>query len=318
MPTRRQALTLMGAFAMWPLAPRLAIPAAAFSKIENSGFYRFKLGDLEITALSDGTLPLPLAKIYRNKAESELQKQLDANFLGTEPHVSINAFLINDGQRLVLVDAGTGTLFGPIAGKLISHLSNAGYQPSQIDAVVLTHIHADHTGGLTIEGKRQYPNADVHIAEREYDFWINRLTNVAHTPELEKDFASAKAALAPYISADRVRLFKDNAPPIPGFGSILRPGHTPGHSSIVVSSKGERLVIWGDIIHGDYIQFDDPDVYVTFDVDGREAVKTRAVALEEAAQQKYLVAGAHIPFPGIGHVVRDETMFGFIPLNYSE
>lgn len=318
MPTRRQALTLLAASAMLPLAPRLAFPAAAFSKISNSGFYRFKLGDLEITALSDGTMPLPLAKIYQNKAEGELQKQLDANFLGTKTHVSINAFLIKDGKRLVLVDAGTGTLFGPIAGKLLSHLANAGYRPSEIDAVVLTHIHADHTGGLTIEGNRLYPEADIHVAKREYDFWINRSTGSTPRPELDKDFATAKAALAPYISADRIRLFEDNAPPLPGFGSILRPGHTPGHSSIVISSKGENLVIWGDIIHGDYIQFDDPNVYVTFDVDGHEAVKTRAIALEEAAQQKYLVAGAHIPFPGIGHVVRDETMYGFIPLNYSE
>lgn len=318
MPTRRQALTLFAASAMLPLAPRLAFPAAAFSKIANSGFYRFKLGDLEITALSDGTMPLPMAKIYQNKAEGDLQEQLDVNFLGNEPHISINAYLINDGKRLVLVDAGTGSLFGPIAGKLISHMAKAGYKPSEVDAVVLTHIHADHTGGLTVEGKPQYPNAKLHIAEREYDFWIKRTTNVEHTPELERDFATAKAALSPYISADRISLFKDNAPPIPGFGSILRPGHTPGHSSIVISSKGENLVIWGDIIHGDYIQFDDPNVYVTFDVDGHEAVKTRAIALEDAAQQKYLVAGAHIPFPGIGHVVRDETMYGFIPLNYSE
>ncbi|MBD8893592.1 MBL fold metallo-hydrolase [Roseibium litorale] len=318
MTTRRQALSLLAASAMLPLAPRIAFPAAAFSQVANSGFYRFMLGDLEITAISDGTMPLPLAKIYQDEAEDKLQQELDANFLGTKPHVSINAFLINDGKRLVLVDAGTGTLFGPVAGKLISHLANAGYQPPQIDAIVLTHIHADHSGGLTVDGIPQYPNADIHVAESEYDFWINRSARPKQLQELEADFTRLKASLDPYIKADRIRLFKENTPPLPGFDSIPRPGHTPGHSSIVISSKGQKLVIWGDIVHGDYIQFDDPDVYVTFDVDGHEAVKTRAIALEEAAEQKYLVAGAHIPFPGIGHVVRDETMYGFIPLNYAE
>ncbi|WVT76219.1 MBL fold metallo-hydrolase (plasmid) [Sinorhizobium chiapasense] len=319
MTTRRQALGLLAATALLPLVPRLAFSAAPFSTVANAGFYRFRFGKYEVTALSDGTLALPMATIYQNEPVDDLQRKLDDNFLGKEPHLSINAYLVNDGERLVLIDAGSGALLGAAAGKLLRHLTASGYGAEQVDAVILTHVHADHSGGLTADGKPQYPNAEIHLADREYRFWIEREGVTSMTEAQKTDFQRAHDALAPYIAAGKVKRFADNADVLPNIGSILRAGHTPGHSSIVLKSDdGQRLVFWGDVIHGDHIQFDAPDVFVTFDVDGAAAVATRAVGLADAADGRYLVAGAHLPFPGIGHVARDETLYRFIPWNYVE
>ena len=319
MTTRRQALGLLAATALLPLVPRLAFSAAPFSTVANAGFYRFRFGKYEVTALSDGTLALPMATIYQNEPVDDLQRKLDDNFLGKEPHLSINAYLVNDGERLVLIDAGSGALLGAAAGKLLRHMTASGYAAEQVDAVILTHVHADHSGGLTVDGKPQYPNAEIHLADREYRFWIEREGVTSMTEAQKTDFQRAHDALAPYIAAGKVKRFADNADVLPNIGSILRAGHTPGHSSIVLKSDdGQRLVFWGDVIHGDHIQFDAPDVFVTFDVDGAAAVATRAVGLADAADGRYLVAGAHLPFPGIGHVARDETIYRFIPWNYVE
>ncbi|KUP90786.1 MBL fold metallo-hydrolase [Tritonibacter horizontis] len=317
MTTRRNMLGFLAGAAALSASPRFAFSAAPFSSVGNSGYYRLKFGRFEITALSDGTLALPMAQIYQNESEGEIQAALDQNFLGSEPHISINAYLVNDGTQLVLIDAGTGTLFGPDAGKLIRHMMVSGYQPEQVDAVLLTHIHADHSGGLTVAGKAVFPNATVYVPQREYAFWINREGLTAPTAEMKTDLQRAQVSLAPYIKTGRVVRFADDADPLPNFGSILRPGHTPGHSSIVLKTEaGEQLVFWGDIIHGDYIQFDSPDIYVSFDVDGAQAAATRRRVLAEAADKHYLVAGAHLPFPGIGRVARDETLYRFVPLNY--
>ncbi|WDZ79998.1 MBL fold metallo-hydrolase (plasmid) [Ensifer adhaerens] len=319
MTTRRQALGLLAATALLPLAPRFAFSAAPFSTVANAGYYRFRFGKFEVTALSDGTLALPMAKIYQNEPEGELQRKLDDNFLGKEPHLSINAYLVNDGERLVLIDAGSGALLGAAAGKLMRHLMASGYQADQVDAVILTHVHADHSGGLIVDGKPQFPNAEIHLADREYRYWIEREGVTTMTEAQKTDFQRAKDALAPYIAAGRVTRFADNANVLPNLGSILRAGHTPGHSSIVLQADdSQRLVFWGDVIHGDHVQFDAPDVFVSFDVDGTAAAATRAVALADAADDRYLVAGAHLPFPGVGHVARDETLYRFVPWNYVE
>lgn len=319
MTTRRSILKFIAAVGITSASTPFALAKAPFSSVANAGYYRFKFGQVEVTALSDGTLPLPMAKIYQDVQEAHVNKILDNNLLGREPHISINAYLINDGERLILIDAGTGSLFGEAAGKLIANLKKSGYSPEQVDAVILTHIHADHSGGLTRDNVSQFPNADVIVPEREYTYWIEKIDIGEVAPEKLEEFEQAEAALRPYLASGRLKRFGPNQPPLPGFGSILRAGHTPGHSSIVVlNTKGEKLVVWGDIIHGDYVQFDEPGIYVSFDVDGTAAAETREAALEEAASERYLVAGAHLPFPGLGYVSRDETLYRWVRQNYVE
>lgn len=296
---------------------RLSFAKAPFQPFQSPGFYRLKLGEIEITALSDGTVPLPLDTLYTNTTEEHARQALAAAFRPTPTQTSINAYLVNTGERLVLIDAGTGTYLGPSLGKLVTNLEASGYRVEDIDDILLTHIHTDHSGGLSADGKRVFPNATVRVNKRDLDFWTDSAAAEKATGALKNQFKEAQESLKPYLDAGKVEPFGDDAEPVPGIGSILRAGHTPGHSSLVVEGGGQTLVFWGDITHGDVLQFDEPGVAIEFDIDQDKAVQTRAVAFEEAADQAYLVAGAHIAFPGIGHVRRDETNYDWVPLNYS-
>lgn len=317
MQTRRSILkstAALGILAAFPLSTAAKAPLMAQ---QAPGYYRMRLGDWEITALSDGTVALPLTQIYQGLSEAEIGAYLKGHFVTDDTEVSVNAYLVNTGERLVLIDAGTGSIMGPSLGKLVTSIEDAGYRAEQIDDVILTHIHADHSGGLTTaEGARVYENAILHVNETEVAFWLEASPQAVADPVLGPQIAQAHANIDPYIAAKKLRSFANDASPLPGIGSIHRPGHTPGHSSIVLESQGEKLVVWGDIAHGDALQFDQPEVTVSFDTDPAHAMETRAQAFAEAADQGYLVAGAHHSFPGIGRIRRDETNFDWVPLTY--
>jgi glyoxylase-like metal-dependent hydrolase (beta-lactamase superfamily II) len=296
--------------------PSTVLAKAAIIGRQAASYYRLNLGDYEITALSDGTVKLPMAKIYRNIKETDAEAYLEGHFQAGDAETSVNAFLINTGEKLVLVDAGTGDLMGPALGKLVANIEASGYKTSEIDHVILTHIHADHSGGLVIGGKRVFENAVLHVNQREADFWLKADAKAKVDKVLGPQIAQAEKCVGPYVEAGKFETFADDAAPIPGFGSVLHAGHTPGHSGIIVESKGEKIIFWGDIAHGDVLQFDQPEVTVDFDVDQKAAATSRAIAFAEAADQKYLVAGAHHAFPGIGHVRRDDSNYDWVPLVY--
>ncbi|WP_157020084.1 MBL fold metallo-hydrolase [Mesorhizobium xinjiangense] len=321
MTTRRSFLQAgLGFFtisAAGALTTRNSRAAAPFARTQAPAFYRMMVGDFEVTALSDGTLPVPLENHFNNTTPDHIDAIFRSVFLRSPVDLSVNAYLFNTGSKLVLVDAGTGELLGSRLGHLVTNLRAAGYKPEQIDDVILTHIHADHSGGLTIGGKPVFANASLHVNRRDAEYWLDP-ANLESAPEAAKSsFREATTSLKPYIEAGRLHAFADNASPVPGFGSILRPGHTPGHSSIVVENTGETFVVWGDIVHGDAVQFDEPNIAIDFDVDSEAAATTRRRALIHAAEQGYLVAGAHLPFPGIGHVRTDSDEFDWVPVNYS-
>ncbi|MBX4931446.1 MBL fold metallo-hydrolase [Rhizobium bangladeshense] len=294
-----------------------ALAKAPLQSFQAPGFYRMKLGSFELTALSDGTIPLPLPELYTNTDAEDARRALAAAFMGTSTDTSVNAFLVNTGERLVLIDAGTGAYLDGALGDLVANLEAAGYKADQIDDIILTHIHTDHSGGLTIKGKPVFANATVHVNKREHAFWMETPVESRPANVPLSYFVEAHESLGPYADAGRVRTFADNASILPGIGSILRAGHTPGHSSIVVESAGAKIVFWGDVTHGNVLQFDEPDVAIQFDTDQSEAICAREAAFADAANGKYLVAGAHIAFPGIGHVRRDATNYEWVPVNYA-
>ncbi|MET3649991.1 MBL fold metallo-hydrolase [Phyllobacterium ifriqiyense] len=319
MPSRRSILkgALSGIIAAPFLAPSLAFAKAPHAVVQAPGFYRFKIGSAEVTALSDGTVALPLAKLYTNISEEHAKSALNEAFLPEMVPTSVNAFLVNTGERLVLIDAGTGAYLGPSLGKLVVNIEASGYKTDDIDDVVLTHIHTDHSGGLISNGKRTFPNATLRVNEREAKFWLSAENAKAAVGIVKQHFGEADQCVTPYVKAGKVETFADNAAPVPGFGSILYKGHTPGHSAITLESEGQKIVFWGDITHGDILQFDEPGVAIEFDIDQTAAIATRDTAFKQAVEGKYLVAGAHIAFPGIGHVRKDSTNYDWLPVNYA-
>jgi glyoxylase-like metal-dependent hydrolase (beta-lactamase superfamily II) len=319
MPSRRSILkgALTGLIAAPFVAPSIAFAKAPYAAVQAPGFYRLKIGSAEVTALSDGTVALPLAKLYTNTSQEQAQSALKEAFLPEIVPTSVNAFLVNTGERLILIDAGTGAYLGPSLGKLVANIEASGYKTDDIDDVVLTHIHTDHSGGLISNGKRTFPNATLRVSEREAKFWLSAENAKAAVGIVKQHFGEADQCVTPYVKAGKFEIFADNAAPVPGLGSILYAGHTPGHSAITLESEGQKIVFWGDITHGDILQFDEPGVAIEFDIDQNAAVAARDIAFRQAVEGKYLVAGAHIGFPGIGHVRKDSTNYDWLPVNYA-
>src|SRR5229473_7217763 len=185
-------------------------------KTQAPGYYRSMLGDFEVTVLSDGTFQADLGKILTNITPKELDTALARSFLKDPVETSVNGFLINTGPKLVLVDTGAGTLFGPTLGKLLSNLKASGYRPEQVDEIYITHMHDDHVGGLSADGKRVFPNAIVRAAQQEADFWLSK-AHMDAAPQDRKDaYQSAMSMLNPYVSAGKFKPFNGDTELVPG------------------------------------------------------------------------------------------------------
>jgi glyoxylase-like metal-dependent hydrolase (beta-lactamase superfamily II) len=312
---RRSFLLAMVSVTLLGLA-MTAQAAAPQIKTQAPGFYRMMLGDAEITVLSDGTAPRDVDKIM-SKPEA-IRQTLARAHQALPIALSINAFLINTGSELILVDTGAGELFGPHSGgRLIANLRAAGYQPEQIDAVLLTHIHAAHSGGLSLGGRRAFPHALVYVDTHDPDFWLSAATEATAPAEKQTTFQQSHATIDPYVAVGKVHPFDGATDLFPGIRAMPAYGHTPGHTAYMVESQGQRLLLWGDTIHVAEVQFADPDITIDYDVDRHAASASRKRLLADAAQQGYLVGGAHLSFPGLGHVRADPKGYSWVPLPYS-
>ena len=311
------ALAIALAAPLLMLAPGAAQAAAPLVKTQAPGYYRMMLGDFEVTALSDGSLPLPVDKMLTNTTPARSNAALARSFLKSPVETSVNAYLINTGAKLVLVDTGTANLFGPTLGKLGANLKAAGYSPEQVDEVYITHMHADHVGGLMDGDKLAFPNATVRAGKPDADYWLSQ-ANLDKAPADAKGFfQGAMASINPYIKAGKFQPIEGDTELTPGIKASAAHGHTPGHTIYVVESRGQKLVLWGDLMHVAAVQFDNPAVTIQFDVDSKSAAAQRKKAYAEAAKQGYWVASAHLSFPGIGHLRQQGAGYGFVPVNYS-
>ena len=310
-----QLKKLLGAAALTLACVGSALAGAPMVKTV-PGYYRMMLGEFEITALSDGTVALPVDQLLK-APKAELKQALAKNHLSTPLETSVNGYLINTGAKLVLVDTGAAGLFGPTLGKLATNLRNAGYQPEQVDEIYITHMHPDHVGGLMNGDTMVFPNATVHADKADADFWLSQ-ANLDKAPADAKGFfQGAQASLNPYVKAGKFQPFDGDTELLPGIRAVVTHGHTPGHSVYVVESKGQKLVLWGDLMHVASVQFEHPGVTIAFDSDSKTAAAVRKKAYAEAAKQGYLVAGAHLSFPGIGRLRAEGRGYTFLPVNYS-
>lgn len=291
--------------------------ARGMLKSQAPAYYRLQLGDFEVTALSDGTVTLPLDQMMSNVAPDEVRQLLAQGFETLPAETSINAFLVNTGSKLLLIDAGAGSLFGTNGGRLISNLKAAGYEPSEIDAVLLTHLHGDHSGGLVVDGKRIFPNATVYLDKADRDYRFSPDAEAAAPANQKPMFPESRAALSPYEAAGKVSLFQGVAQLFPGVTTIAAHGHTPGHTLYKVESKGESLVFSGDLVHSAAVQFPKPQATINFDADESAAASDRQALFAKFAQERTQLAAAHISFPGIGHIRAVGSGYQWVPVPYS-
>ncbi|RTQ31347.1 MBL fold metallo-hydrolase [Variovorax gossypii] len=295
-----------------------ALAGAPQVKTQAPGFYRMMLGDFEVTALFDGTLDLEPKKLLTNTTQEQVGKLLDRGFEKDAVPTSVNGYLINTGSKLVLVDTGAGGLFGPTLGNLQANLKAAGYQPDQVDDVLITHMHGDHVGGLVQDGKLVFPNATIHAGQEDADFWLNKANLEKASAEMKGFFQGAMASLNPYVEAGKFKGMKGGTELAPGIRAVPAHGHTPGHNIYVVESKGQKLVLWGDLMHVAAVQFAQPQITISFDVDSKPAAAERKKAYADAAKGRYLVGSAHLPFPGLGHVRAEGKGYVWVPVDYQQ
>ena len=314
MKSRLARLFSVFAVALVPFAAAQA--AAPPQKTSPPGVYRMVLGDFEVTALSDGTVALPFTQILQRITKARAESLLARQFLKDPVETSVNAFLINTGSKLVLIDTGAGALFGPTLGRMVSALKAAGYQPEQVDEIYISHFHGDHVGGLAVDGKTVFPNAVVRAEKAESDHWLSQAKMDAAPKDAQDGFKGAMLMVNPYVTAGRYKTYAGDTELVPGVRAVVTRGHTPGHAMYVVESKGEKLVLWGDLMHQAAVQFLDPSVTVTFDSDQSKAAQQRRQAYQAAAKEGHWVGASHLPFPGIGHLRTDGKAYAYVPVNY--
>src|ERR1700751_232255 len=299
----RAGAAAAGAAALTPTVPALAHAPQAGERAQPS-FYRFKLGTIEVTVVSDGTVAFPAETLWGDRAD-DARDLLTSTFHTPRPvGLQINTILVNTGNKLVLIDSGFGVdKFQKTTGRLIGNLAAAGYAPGDIDMVLLTHAHFDHLWGISDHenSSLQFPSAEFVASETEVTFWSDPTLSGKLPPAQLPQVTQTNLKLAP----PRLRLIKAGAEVAPGVTTFGTPGHTPGHISVHIGSGSEELLLTGDVVVGSEVNFLHPEWPFGFDLDVPMGIKTRMAFLDRAAADRTLVSSYHLPFPGFGHVVRD-------------
>ena len=320
--SRRRSFGIGAGLAMLAALPSAAraqpASTAAGEWGQTPGVIRWKIGDIEVTAVSDGFSTLPLDVVP--KADPVEAKELaKAAFLppGDALPISVNTYVVRSAGHLAVIDTGAGRLLGPHAGIFLESLKAADVSPEAVDTVIITHLHPDHVSGMTTaDGRANFPNARLVVHENELTYWDDD-ANAGKVPAVQKSwFKVARDAIAPY---------RKRIDPITRNGQVILPGvaaeelfgHTPGHTGLRITAGSDQLLIWADIVHLPHLQFPEPAWGMSFDVDADRFVATRRRAFDMAASDRLLVAGMHLNFPGFGHVAAaGPTGYAFVPASW--
>jgi len=315
-PTRRDLLRLAAA------APAFAMPAAARAAVltppggGNATQFRFTLGEAQVTIVSDGYFSIPMSGQAINASEEDRLAFLAEHYQDPEAGYShTNHLYVELGEAKVLVDVGSGTRWIDTAGRLMENLEAAGIDPAGITHVVITHAHPDHIWGIRDDFDEPiFPDAEYVIGTHEYDWWMqDGLVDRVGPAEQQFVVGAVNALQAEGLEWT---LAQDGHEVAPGLRLVATPGHTPGHMSLVVESRGQQLMALGDAMSNPWMNFAKPDWYNSFDHDGERTAATRRKILDMAAADRIAVLGYHFPFPGVGHVKPNGEVFEFIPATW--
>ncbi|WP_165982187.1 MBL fold metallo-hydrolase [Dankookia rubra] len=313
MPSRRHLLAGAAALAAAPAAAPLARAAAPPMGRQVASLYRVRIGEIEVTAVGDGTINLPPA-VFGDANLAEARRLLAEARLPAEGAVpcAVNTFLVNAGGRLALIDTGSGEALGPTMGQMPANLAAMAITPALIDTILLTHLHRDHAGGLCDRaGRALFPAAELVIPKAEAAFWFEE-ANIGRVPQGSRGgFAYARQVASAYQG--RIRRLPGGASPVAGVTSIDAFGHTPGHTLYRIASGADQLLVFGDMVHIPALQSRHPEWGISFDVDPAAAVATRRRVLDMCAADRLPVAGMHMDFPGLGQVRREAGGYTLLP-----
>jgi len=282
------------------------------------GYFRLALGDYEVTALFDGYNDLS-PKLLQGMSQAQIRALLARRSIETPGvQTAFNAFLVNTGKQLILVDSGAGQCIGATAGQLLANMRAAGYEPEQVDTILLTHLHLDHVCGL-VDAQKQalFTNATVYAAKAEADYWLDPAALAKAPAGAREFFKIAQESTAPYVASGRFKTFDAGQSPLPGLvEATLEAGHTPGSTTYRFSSQNQSIVFMGDLVHNLAVQFEHPEVSIDFDVNSAQAINARQAVFSAAVTSKTWVTAAHLPFPGIGHITAQGKHFQWVPVEY--
>lgn len=320
-PSRR---TLMAGAGALVAAATLDLPAGiapahaqGVAVNQNPGFYRYKVGDITVTAINDGFAKRPLEGFVRNAELADVKRAMEQAYLPSDAlSITFTTLALQIGDKITLIDTGNGDSGAPTSGAWMKNFQAAGLDPKNVTSVIFSHFHGDHINGFRLkDGTAVFPNAEVMVPAPEWAFWMDDARMNAAPEAMKGAFAGVRRVFGP-IAKD-VKQYEGGKEIVPGVTAIAAPGHTPGHSAYAVSSGSGKLLVLSDTTNHPALFVRNPDWSAVFDMDGPQAVATRRKLLDMAVADKMQVCFYHAPFPATGHIAKAGNGFELVPVQWS-
>jgi glyoxylase-like metal-dependent hydrolase (beta-lactamase superfamily II) len=315
--TLSRRTVLAGTAAATALSSLPVAAKAPFAGTQAPGYFRFKLGEMEVTTINDGFFVRPVAGFVKNAMDDEVSAAVkDSRLPGNGVYIPFTTVVVNTGSKLVLIDCGNGDAGAPTSGKWMANFKAAGFDPKDVDTVIISHFHGDHINGLRLkDGTGVFPNAEVMVPAAEWGFWMDD-ARMASAPEpMKPAMQNVRRVFAP-IGKD-VKQFEPGKEVVTGITSIAAAGHTPGHNVFMVASGNAKLMCLADTTNNPHLFARNPDWQAVFDMDGDAAAATRKKLLDMAASEKAPVHLYHAPFPASGYIEKAGNGYRFEQMVWS-
>ncbi len=307
------AATMVGSSAL----PNFSKAKAPLSNAQNAGFYHYKIGDIEATAITDGFAERPLAGFIKNAELVDVKAVLSQSAMPQETlRIPFTTTVLNIGGQLVLIDTGNGDMGSPKSGSWMANFKAAGFNPEQVDLVIFSHFHGDHINGYRLQsGVSPFKNAQIMVPSIEWAFWMDD-GQFSRSPEgMKGAFANVRRVFDPV--KDKVIQYEAGKEIVPGITSIAAFGHTPGHMAYMVSSGSNKHILMSDTTNHTALFVRRPEWTVIFDMDAEQAITSRRKMLDMAVSDGAEVSFYHAPFPATGRIVKDGSTYALVPTPWS-